>query len=89
MVANRGEIAIRVFRAAKELGMRTVAIYAHEEEQLSPLEACLPSCHVHPRLALFMHILPPSFVESLAITLINSNDNRGTFSTLAMPQVVL
>ncbi len=86
MVANRGEIAIRVFRAAKELGMRTVAIYAHEEEQLSPLEACLPSCHVYPRLALFMHILPPSFVESLAL---NSNDNGGTCSTLAMTHAVL
>ena len=28
MVANRSEIAIRIFRAATELGMRTVAIYA-------------------------------------------------------------
>jgi pyruvate carboxylase len=31
LVANRGEIAIRVFRAATELGLRTVAIYAHED----------------------------------------------------------
>ena len=34
MVANRGEIAIRIFRAATELGIRTVAIYA-EEDKLS------------------------------------------------------
>ena len=31
LVANRGEIAIRVFRAATELGMRTVAIFAEED----------------------------------------------------------
>ena len=31
MAANRGEIAIRVFRAAHELGIRTVAIYSHED----------------------------------------------------------
>jgi pyruvate carboxylase len=31
MVANRNEIAIRVFRSAHELGVRTVAIYAHED----------------------------------------------------------
>ncbi|RLB55865.1 MAG: pyruvate carboxylase [Deltaproteobacteria bacterium] len=31
MCANRGEIAIRVFRAATELKLRTVAIYSHED----------------------------------------------------------
>ena len=31
LVANRGEICIRVMRAAAEMGIRTVAIYAHED----------------------------------------------------------
>ncbi len=31
LAANRGEIAIRIFRAATELGMGTVAIYSAED----------------------------------------------------------
>ncbi len=31
LVANRSEIAIRVFRSAHELGIRTVGIYTHED----------------------------------------------------------
>ena len=31
LVANRSEIAIRVMRAASELGIRTVGIYANED----------------------------------------------------------
>jgi pyruvate carboxylase len=31
LVANRGEIAIRVFRAAHELGIKTMAVYTFED----------------------------------------------------------
>ena len=57
MAANRGEIAIRIFRACYDLGLRTVAIYSKEDmmnlfrtkadesyligEHLSPLGAYL------------------------------------------------
>lgn len=31
LVANRGEIAVRILRAASELGLRTIAIYTYED----------------------------------------------------------
>ena len=31
LIANRGEIAIRIMRAASELGIRTVAVYTFED----------------------------------------------------------
>ena len=31
LALNRGEIAIRIMRAATELGLRTVAVYARED----------------------------------------------------------
>ena len=35
MIANRGEIACRIMRAAKALGIPTVAIYASEDQDAS------------------------------------------------------
>ncbi len=53
LCANRGEIALRVFRSCNELGSRTVAIFSEED-----------ATHQH-RLAERQSALPASFTQYL------------------------
>jgi acetyl-CoA carboxylase biotin carboxylase subunit len=38
LIANRGEIALRVIRACKELGIKTLAVYSSADEQSLPVQ---------------------------------------------------
>ena len=37
LIANRGEVALRIMRAARELGVKTVAVYSTEDENTLPV----------------------------------------------------
>ncbi|MDO4502709.1 MAG: acetyl-CoA carboxylase biotin carboxylase subunit [Coriobacteriia bacterium] len=38
LIANRGEVALRVMRACRELGVKTVAVYSTEDENTYPVQ---------------------------------------------------
>jgi 3-methylcrotonyl-CoA carboxylase alpha subunit len=48
LIANRGEIACRIARTAKRLGMRTIAVYSSADEQALHRRTCDEACLVGP-----------------------------------------
>ncbi len=48
LIANRGEIALRIIRACKELGIRTVAVYSEADSRSLHLEAADESICIGP-----------------------------------------
>jgi acetyl-CoA carboxylase, biotin carboxylase subunit len=64
LVANRGEIALRVIRACRELGIRTVAVYSTADADAEPARLADQAVHIGPPPAPRSYLYPPAIVEA-------------------------
>ena len=75
LVANRGEVAVRIIRACKEMGIETVAVYSEADRNSLPVALAAQRWQPMPRqftpaMAFFpkMQALP-SFAKKTALSL--------------------
>ena len=80
LIANRGEIACRVARTARRMGIRTVAVYSDADADAMHVAVCDEACRLGPP--------PPreSYLDGEAIIAIAKRDRRaGDSSGLRLP----
>lgn len=68
LVANRGEIAVRVMRTARELGIRTVAVYSDADRYARHVETADEAVHIGPSPATESYLNIPRIIEALKET---------------------
>ena len=68
LVANRGEIALRVICACKELGIQTVAVYSEADAQSLPVRFADEAVCIGPARPSASYLNIPSVISAAAIT---------------------
>ena len=68
LVANRGEIAVRVIRTCREMGIRTVAIYSTMDRDAMHVKAADQSICVGPPPSAESYLNVPSILSAIEIT---------------------
>lgn len=68
LIANRGEIAVRIIRAAKELGIKTVAIYSEADKNSLHVKMADEAVCIGPALATDSYLKIPNIIAAAEIT---------------------
>ncbi|MER7857695.1 acetyl/propionyl/methylcrotonyl-CoA carboxylase subunit alpha [Amycolatopsis japonica] len=64
LIANRGEIALRVARACRELGVRTVAVYSTEDRDSAVVRFADEAVSIGPSPARHSYLNMPAIIEA-------------------------
>src|SRR5476649_2090792 len=68
VIANRGEIALRILRACKELGIRTVAVHSTADRDLMHVRLADESVCIGPPSANESYLSIPAIISAAEIT---------------------
>lgn len=68
VIANRGEIALRVLRACKELGIKTVAVHSTADRDLMHVRLADESVCIGPPSATLSYLNIPALISALEVT---------------------
>jgi acetyl-CoA carboxylase biotin carboxylase subunit len=68
LIANRGEIAIRILRSCRELGIGTVAVHSTADEDSLHVKLCDESVCIGPAKSLQSYLNIPSILSAAEIT---------------------
>ena len=65
LVANRGEIALRVIRACREMGIETVAVYSDADAQALHVQMADEAIHIGPPAANQSYIVIDKIMDAI------------------------
>ena len=68
VIANRGEIALRVLRACRELGIKTVAVYSEADKSLKHVLLADESVCIGPAQSAQSYLNMPSIISAAEVT---------------------
>ena len=68
VIANRGEIALRILRACRELGIKTVAVHSTADENLMHVKLADESVCIGPASALESYLNIPAIIAAAEVT---------------------
>ena len=68
VIANRGEIALRILRACRELGIRTVAVHSKVDRDLMHVRLADEAATIGPTPAAQSHLNVPPTTSAAAST---------------------
>ncbi len=68
LIANRGEIALRILRACKELGIRTVAVHSTADASLKHVKLADESVCIGPNSSTESYLNVPSIISAMEVT---------------------
>jgi len=68
LIANRGEIALRILRACRELGIRTVAVHSEADRDLKHVLLADESVCIGPPLSADSYLQVPAIISAAEVT---------------------